>query len=373
MNQMLLVFLVSVVAHHSLAQQEIYEEPGPCFGCVMRNGIGYLPGDTCETYVQCQFTASGVLRAYTNRICGFGTFWDRSILTCNHISSLSCTKDPCAVAGAPATYKSTGNCSEYYQCINKVSTPRTCPEGQSYNDDTRACLDDPSCKTNITDTCDLTAIANEPCYYNQESNGDVYRQPCGPGTTYDQDACGCVLADPSSCPAVCKHIVDIDFNGPEPGEYDNFGAVIDNGVAYFNGNSSVKILRLANADFRKRITILTRYKPEFPATTFEQAVVANGDCNEASTVAIVANGSDTQFVAKSPLRLKQQLTTASSGEWREVVYEIKSNTFTGKDGSATDSQAFVGNLEVTMCAFQVGHGEGYLDFRGWVDYVSLSL
>ncbi|XP_055958021.1 protein PIF [Patella vulgata] len=349
---------------------DVYTDDGPCFGCILRNGIGYLRTSDCDKFLQCQLSL-----AYTVKQCPFGTYWDQSALTCNYIGKVNCPNDVCTAPTPPATYKTSGNCSQYYQCVNGVSHSRTCPEGQSYNAILGYCITDSDCKPEppVPRKCHMTAILNEPCYYNWDVYGVTYKMPCPGGTAYDQSVCGCSTSVHTSCIPVCKPIVHIDFNSAEPGEYGNYGAVIQNGLAYFNGRSSIKIPRLANVDFRDRITIYTRYRAEFPSNTTQQAVVANGDCNEASTIAIVADGQSTEFTAQSVSRSPQTLTTSTSSTWKEVVYKLKSGTFSGKDGLQLDSTPFAGLLQVSQCAFQVGHGEGFNDFRGWVDYVIITL
>ncbi|XP_050407902.1 protein PIF [Patella vulgata] len=347
---------------------------GACRDCAIRNGIGYNPHLECDKFIQCNFVRNGNLAGFEIKQCGFGTFWDQTLLTCNFIGQVHCPNDPC-INGTVSSYKTSGNCAEHYMCTNRVSQAKLCSSGYAYKNG--QCVIDTDCNKdappkNCCLRCKFAAIRNDPCFFNWQTNGRTYKMPCPPGTAYDIDACGCITAAYTSCAAVCKPIVHIDFETAEPGEYDNYGAVRQNGQAYFNGNSSIRILRLSNVDFRSRISIYVKYRPEFPDQTTQQAVVSNSDCDKPSTIAIIANGQSTEFLAKSVSRSAQTLNTNSSTVWKEIVYEIKSGTFSGQDGLQRDVTQFAGLLEVSPCAFQLGHGNRLNSFRGWIEYVIIT-
>ncbi|KAK6192401.1 hypothetical protein SNE40_003874 [Patella caerulea] len=175
---------------------DVVTDDGPCFGCILRNGIGYLPTRDCDKFLQCQLSL-----AFTVKQCPFGTHWDQSALTCNYIGKVNCRNDVCTAPTPPATYKTNGNCSQYYQCVNGLSHTRTCPEGQSYNDVLGYCIPNSDCKPEppVPKACHMTAILNEPCFYNWNVYGLVYKMPCPGGTAYDQSVCACSTSVFTSC------------------------------------------------------------------------------------------------------------------------------------------------------------------------------
>ncbi|KAK6192595.1 hypothetical protein SNE40_004039 [Patella caerulea] len=345
----------------------------------MRNGIGYNPHEECDKFIQCEFKNNQRLLRYHVKQCSFGTFWDQDKLTCNYAGKVACANDRCKKSGVKS-YKTTGNCAQYYECVNGVSHVKRCPTGSSYSSHNN-CVIDATCVSSgtggITEhVCNYKARVNDPCHYDWVDGQRVHIMPCPPGTAYNPGLCRCDTASRTSCsvPATCKPIVDIDFNSAEPGEYDNYGAIIKNGHAYFDGHSNIKILRLANVDFRSKLTIKVSYKPKFPEdVSVTEAVVTNGDCGQDAPIVIANKGHETQFSLENQAKTFSKMSRESVSSWRDVVYQFNHGAFNGIVGTNKVSSAVHGQIMRSQCAFQLGHGTGFSDFRGWIDYITVSM
>ncbi|XP_050409412.1 protein PIF [Patella vulgata] len=323
---------------------------GPCDGCLMWNGIGYNSHQDCDKYIQCEFTDDSFdYYLYSVIQCPFGTFWDQETVTCNHIDQVSCANDECYVYDI-STYTVSDSCSEYYECVDGESKPRRCAPGSSFS--SGSCVVDPDCReTGVgdvnNDTCYTTRIENEPCFYELIVHDFTFKLPCPPGTSYDAAECICTTANFTSCAAPeCLPAVDIDFNSTEQGEYDNYGAYVNytDGTAYFDGDSDIKILRLANVDFRSKIRIEVSYKPEFPDdASVTEAVVSNGDCGKLEVISIASNGDETVFSIENTVsQLSQISLTSTTDDFREVVYELNAGTFSAQVGTNSNTKTFPG-------------------------------
>lgn len=63
---------------------------GVCDDCAMANGVGYNPHpEDCDKFIQCFFGEKGELRAI-DRQCGYGQYWDQTVLTCRKAAEVPC-------------------------------------------------------------------------------------------------------------------------------------------------------------------------------------------------------------------------------------------------------------------------------------------
>ncbi|KAK6192403.1 hypothetical protein SNE40_003875 [Patella caerulea] len=232
------------------------------------------------------------------------------------------------------------------------------------------------------DNCELIEDPINVCVFGQMVHGQQITQNCPVGLRFDKTTCGCTIRSPTCAPAppTCQPMVDIDFETAEPGEYDNFGAVIDTaaGTAYFNGSTSIRILRLSNVDFRKNLAIKVSYRVDYSTPTQrteEEAVVTNGDCGKLSTIEITRTGDDTNLRATTfdaaSTRTTTELVIDTQEDWRDVklFFDKAEAKLFGEVNGDTEEGGFVGPIIRSQCAFQLGRGEGINNFRGWIRYI----
>ncbi|XP_050410598.1 protein PIF-like [Patella vulgata] len=347
----------------------------PCDDCAMVNGIGYNPHEDCDKFIQCEFTTDLTLLRYHVKQCGYGTFWDQDKLICNHIGNVPCDNDPCSTRLDGYKYKTTGNCSQYYRCEDGETLVRHCQPGYFYDTTNSRCSEDPSCNylKPLPPKCYYRERTGDKCHYDWVVGFQTYEDlPCPAGTTFNQARCVCDTEFGTFCSPPCKPIVDIDFNSDEPGEYDNYGATIRNGKAYFNGNAIIRILTLANVDFLSKVNIKVKYSQT--SNSFEtQAVVTNGDCGKQPSISIINQHTNVQFNLADTTNATHNLRVNSYVQAREVEYSLKDKEFTANVNSNTNSKWVADALILrSKCAFQLGHGTGSKNFTGWIDYITVS-
>ncbi|KAK6191869.1 hypothetical protein SNE40_003450 [Patella caerulea] len=351
------------------------QSTNPCDGCKMLNGIGYNPHTDCDKFIQCEFKADLTLLRYHEKQCGYGTYWNQDTLTCDHIGNVACDNDPCRTRGDGFPYKTNGNCSQYYRCQFGKTQVRTCPPLQSYDSYNGYCVADTSCKSPvpIPETCYFREKVNDRCHYNWVVGSQSWQMTCPNGTTFNQAKCVCDTELGTSCNPPCKPIVDIQFDSNDSGEYDNYGAIIQNGQAYFSGNATIRILTLANVDFRSKVKITVRYQNEFYSSQ-GQAVVTNGDCGKESSISIVSKQNSAQFKLKDTTPTTHSLSRNAFGQWRTAVYSLKDGKFTAKVNFLETSKSIPADVGIlrSQCAFLLGQGTGIQNFKGWIDYITVS-
>ncbi|XP_050410803.1 protein PIF [Patella vulgata] len=347
----------------------------PCDGCKMANGIGYNPHTDCDKYIQCEFTTDLTLLQYHVKQCGYGTFWNQDKLTCDHIGNVACDNDPCNTKVDGESYKTNGNCSQYYRCVDSKTQIRQCQPASSYDSFNGYCTVNTSCKSQppIPVDCVFKERTNDRCHYDWVIPSGTVKMPCPGGTTFNQATCLCDTLLGASCYPACKPIVDIHFNADDVGEYDNYGAIIQNGNAYFNGNASIKILTLANVDFRSKINIMVRYRNEF-YTFQEQAVVTNGDCGKQPSISITNRNNNVRFNLQDTTASAHTLDVKSYSQWRVARYLLKDGQFRAKVNrrGSSDSITVEARILRSQCAFILGQGTGFQNFKGWIDYITVS-
>ncbi|XP_050410597.1 protein PIF [Patella vulgata] len=348
----------------------------PCDGCAMVNGIGYNPHTECDKYIQCEFTTDLTLLRYHVKQCGYGTFWNQDKLTCDHIGNVACDNDPCKISPPGSSYKTAGNCAQYYRCVNGKTQVRTCRSGYSYSL-YGYCTTDTSCSHNNADPvgsvyCQFKERTDDKCHYDWVTAIGTYKMACPPGTTFNPVKCSCDTEYGTSCNPLCKPIVDIQFNPSESAEYDNDGALIHNGKAYFNGNAAIRILTLANVDFQSKINIKVRYLVESYSSQ-TQAVVTNGDCGKQPSISIGNRNNNVQFNLEDTTNANHTLVVNSHLKWRTVEYSLDNGVFTARVNSASTRKNIPdAKILRSKCAFQLGYGTGFQNFKGWIDYITVS-
>nr|CCJ09597.1 BSMP protein [Patella vulgata] len=352
----------------------VCNDDGSCSGCIYRNGIGYLPTSDCDKFLQCQLSHPPIIRQ-----CPFGTYWDQSILTCNHRDQVNCTNAPCLGRTDGYRLNVSGNCSQYYECEGEVQKLRACADGFSFDTTIRVCVADENC----TDNCQLIENPSDVCVFGQMVHGQQITQNCPAGMGFNKTTCRCTIDSPG-CGQVsvpCEPLVDIDFQTAEAGEYDNYGAFIDTdaGTAYFNGNTAIRILRLSNVEFRKNLTIKVAYRVDYSTPirrTEEEAVVTNGDCGKPSTIEITRTGNDTNigvvtFDDATSTSTSRKLVIDTQADWREVKFFFNKSQakLLGEVNGISGETNVEGTIIRSQCAFQLGSGEGLANFRGWIKYI----
>nr|QKY77471.1 pedal mucus protein 7 [Patella vulgata] len=386
MANILLVSFVALASVISLTLGQtvvVVNQPGPCFGCVLRNGIGYVVPENpeCDTYLQCQYNQNGDAVGTLHR-CGFGTYWDQDALTCNHIDLVQCIDTRCLGKSDGYRFKVSGKCNEYYECEGETRQKRACNDGFSFNDTTQTCEADQNCIAPQPVGCTLIEDPNNVCVFGQMVDGIQITQNCAQGLGFNVSTCACSILAPSCGPVSvpCEPLVYIDFETAEAGEYDNYGAVIDTaaGTAYFNGSTSIRILRLSNVEFMGNLKIKVSYKVDYSTPirrTNEEAVITNGDCGELATIEITRTGPTTNLRAatfdSTLTRTTTDLSVNTQDDWRDVefFYNKAATKLFGTVNDNTVDKPFNQTIVRSQCAFQVGRGPDLDNFRGWIRYI----
>ncbi|XP_050408471.2 protein PIF [Patella vulgata] len=360
-----------------------------CAGCKMSNGIGYNnhPSD-CHKYVQCFFSADGSVSAFTMS-CSAGLFWDQDGLSCNFAQYVNCTNDPC-VNPNTLFYKTDTNCRQYHSCANKLAKATCCPPISSFNTVSNRCEVDETCE----DLCQGEEVADEEVCYKRAVAGkpDGYQEVhpglgwidrlCAPGTGYSEDGCDCsVLIDAGQVPVAnkeCNPLLNLTFiNGvtDTSGHWnwvENVGVVIENGEAYFDGTSGLRIPRFSNVALGSTFMIKMRYRTE-GTVLGQQALVTNRDCGKPGSLDILLDQTITTFGMRTDggQRTRISITAAPQSQWKELVYRVENGVLSGTINGNTINEDTNGAIGKSECALQIGRGNTYSNFKGYIDYIEV--
>ncbi|ESO83271.1 hypothetical protein LOTGIDRAFT_236718 [Lottia gigantea] len=357
----------------------------------MRNGVGFNSvAGSCQKFIQCIFNLEMLISTIL-KDCPAGLFWDQDKLTCNYASEVDCTEDPC-YSKPDGDIAHPTNCREYYTCFNSVSFEKCCLPGYAFNaaagkcESNSACVD--SCKWgNPEEGCTRREIADKHSY--EQAVGDEWIvMSCPLGALYSQEECKCGIYDedyvntpppPAARDAECKPSVQLSFDSGTYDESGNFnyvqnnGVVVESGVAYFDGQSFLRIPRFANVDFRKTVTIKMKYKLD-GAATGQEALVTNGDCGEKQSIYIVAEQSQTVLgLISADSADEKSATIASSSDWNEVEYKVVDGELISAVNGRQANTIVDGIIKRKHCSLQIGRGDGFDNFKGWIDELSVYL
>ncbi|ESO83272.1 hypothetical protein LOTGIDRAFT_236719 [Lottia gigantea] len=364
-----------------------------CDGCLYKNGV-YLkdhPTD-CNKFLQCNQKYDGSYDVIV-KDCPQGLFWDQDLLLCNYPENTNCTKDPCYTLADFSTYSDIeNNCRQYFKCVNGISYLECCESGYGFDKVTRMCSPSTTCteacpSAYVMDVCDKRAVVGNALVFEQKipSFGWI-RMNCALGTAFNETACYCssfvdvgYLIPVSSGPTpsnVCTPELYLPFDNNTRDQsgngfyVQNNGVVVEDGVAYFDGNSSLRIPRFTNVDFGTKLRITFKYKVDGIRST-PQALVTNSDCGEEGSLYIVSDPDQVTFSTRtdnlnSPL---PALTTLSSSEWNEVEFKYDNGVFTGTVNGASNTQIIMGSIKRNHYALQIGRGDQFSNFKGWIDEV----
>ncbi|XP_061187687.1 uncharacterized protein LOC133195743 [Saccostrea echinata] len=270
------------------------------------------------------------------------------------------------------------NCRIYWKCEGEESKLTCCPKGYAYSALTQSCVQDPKCVDpcgNEGPVCKKRPAIYQPNMYEEliEGYGWVQRS-CPFGRLYNQATCGCTIKQPPR--RVCKVLVHIPF------DYDcidvsgnnirvkNHGVKFTRtGLALFENKAKLvipNIQRKLNSNF----VIKMRYK-EFPS--FEtQGLLSNGDCYTPNTMMVFKNSIRHTYKVYNPYG---QLTSFSIPTnlqpWNEVTFSHDGNVLGGSVNGVQYRKNTNGPLQRTPYGISIGFVDGYRNFQGYMDYVTI--
>ncbi|KAL5006241.1 hypothetical protein ScPMuIL_015047 [Solemya velum] len=362
---------------------------GLCNSCRVINGVGYNSHpDSCDKYVQCHFGQGGeggAIRAIY-RQCPFGTFWKQDILSCVASNKAVCPNDPCQNPSLVTYPYDIVSRRAFWECYNGKSVAMCCPLGQSYRPYI-GCQIDPtsndSCPPQSENpTCDRRAVPVSPTHFEQNMPGFGWvRMPCAPGTKFNPKDCNCTLHVSYNVERVCKPELHIPFDKDCQDHSGrnvyvrNENVIVQNGVGFFNGHSRLLIPRFSNFNSQSDIVIKLRYK-EAPGYMYGstkngvgiESLITNGDCGSPATLIIAKSQNHLHFGLRTAIGNVASFTIGKPNtEWKNVTLIHDRNTLEGRVNSIAEVESNIGQLQDTSCDLQVGHGDHFNNFIGYID------
>ncbi|KAK6184125.1 hypothetical protein SNE40_006652 [Patella caerulea] len=345
----------------------------------MSNGIGYNPHSIdCRKYIQCEFGLNGVITPVV-RECSHGLFWDQDLLNCNYPAAVQCAADPCKNMHSQ-TYKSGGNCREYYGCVNGSSVGQCCAKGNAYV--SGRCVYNQGCNADcsgdaVNTVCDKRSVTgNKRAFEQQLSDYNWIPMPCAPGTAYSPKECRCtILVDSVAIPR-CRRIVYLPFDNDVSdqsgnGNYvENIGVTVSGGSGYFDGKSGLRIPRFANVEFGSKFVIKMTYRKDGVSDT-QEALVSNGDCGKPQTLLIATYKQKTLFGLHPVTGKSRAISVPSTVGWNNIIFKIQDKHLSGSVNGNEARTPYDGDVKRSQCALQIGRGTGLNNFRGYIDEFSV--
>ncbi|KAK6191893.1 hypothetical protein SNE40_003472 [Patella caerulea] len=370
--------------------------PTECDGCRIVNGVGFNSHpDNCNQFVRCISDHEGHISAITQD-CPVGLYWDQSLLVCNYPETMKCTKDPC-YSQPNGALKPSKNCREYYLCNSDVSYLKCCAEGYGFDVSVGMCVINSRCThcsldVPVSKVCELTEVSGDRTSY-RDSNGDI--RSCPAGTGFVLGTCSCSefllnpttpsVAPPTTSEAACDPALYLPFDqdtSDQSGKNNyvhNEGVTVKNGLAYFNGNSGLRIPRFSNMDFSgTNLVIKIRYRPDGPVTS-PQSLVTNADCGTTGPIQLLATSTGTSFKFDTDSS-QFSVPNQNLGDWTDVEFFYENGVLLGTAGSnISDPASIVSNIGTvdtisgaitrSHYALQIGRGDLFDFFKGWMEYV----
>ncbi|XP_052815950.1 protein PIF-like [Mya arenaria] len=100
----------------------------------MKLRVGYKEHPTdCSKYIQCMQNKEGQYVGFV-RDCGYGTYWNPTVLTCILATDTVCKHDLCYQQPDGKRRNGLGNCRGFYECRGSSSIPMCCPFGQYFHE-----------------------------------------------------------------------------------------------------------------------------------------------------------------------------------------------------------------------------------------------
>ncbi|KAK6190895.1 hypothetical protein SNE40_002665 [Patella caerulea] len=367
-------------------------DPSVCEGCLLRNGIGFLSHPTdCEKFFQCS-EVGGTLTAH-EMSCGTGLFWDIKTFGCNYPDAVNCTSDPCRNPGT-TLYKVKDNCRQYRSCVDKSIIPLCCDKGYSFNDLSKSCQPDSSCTdmclgeadSQLNTVCNKRSIAGNGSYFEEDipEIGWMKRR-CAPGAGFNPATCSCtdflsvieattLTPVPNECKATLKlpfdkGVMDESGNG---NWVENIGVVIENGEAYFNGNSGLRIPRFSNVALGSTFMIKMRYRTD-GTVLGQQALVTNRDCDKPGSLSIILDQTTTTFGMRTDggQITEVPVPVGTQSQWKVIEYKLENGVLMGQVDGNTKQMVTSDMIGRSECALQVGRGNTFSNFKGYIDYIEV--
>ncbi|XP_052793992.1 SCO-spondin-like [Mya arenaria] len=256
--------------------------------CKWDNGIGYAsyPGE-CSLFVQCD-SLYGTPKIQK---CPWGLLWSLEMLQCVFPHQSECN----ACADRPGHLHAYQiSCRGYWDCTQLVPVPKCCLPGERFNPFTFACELD--VKGQCNDECNPSDKALEPtvCEFKESSlGGKWYEQkigsvwtprPCGDGTIYSHENCGCIYFYDgiSQKDTVCEPDLLLTFDTLRKDIKRNVGLRVENvtylgdGTAHFDGTAAINDNIFSNAEWGTDVYMYIKFKPEGKGQ--KQGLLHNSGC-----------------------------------------------------------------------------------------------
>ncbi|XP_050408812.1 protein PIF [Patella vulgata] len=371
----------------NIRRRRATDDDALCGGCKMSNGIGYNNHPTdCQKYIQCDFSTEGSVKANEMQ-CPLGLFWDQNGLTCNYPGIVSCVNDPCKNVGT-LFYKISTNCRMYHSCEKRLTAPACCAPNYSFSVVNNQCEPDARCtelcpgeEAEDEPTCNKRSIVGKLSSYEENIPGRGWTErSCAPYTGYRHADCECtidlVVAGAIPVQPACTPIVRLTFDDGQvrdvSGKYNwvqNIAVNVNDGSGYFGVASGLRLPRFSNAPLGPKFMIKMRYRTD-GAVTNRQALVTNRDCGKPGSLAILLDQTTTTFRMRTEdgNTTDIPITVASQSEWRDITYRFDNDVFSGEVDGNTLQKTNIGMIGKSECALQIGRGNTYSNFKGYIDY-----
>ena len=359
-----------------------------CAGCEMINGAGYNkhPSD-CDKFVQCNTNAFHQVVG-TVQQCGFGTYYNPEVLGCVYAKDYDCPEEKCNTLAESSTYKAAGNCRGYWKCEESKSIAYCCEKGFTYEEglgcqENENCTD--SCFNDVEEVmeCKTKPIPKKPAFYQEYVNGHGWiERPCAGGTFYIHANCSCLGHQEyvQVMKQECKPEIYLPFNkntndmSGKNNHITNENVVVEDGSAYFDGNSRLIIPRFTNLENSDSVVIVVKYTSTGTLEAGERrAIVSNSDCHQTPSIMITEDDETVEFGVRTSAEMSYVSATQTKDMDKEIAYVFGDGKLLGMTLEEGNEVEVNGTLRNVHCGLQVGHAGDYKGFQGYVDELTVFL
>ncbi|KAK7449604.1 hypothetical protein BaRGS_00040001, partial [Batillaria attramentaria] len=387
-----------------LNQLGSYVNSDMCDGCDFVHGVGYNPHPSdCTLFVQCRLSSDGHPVVAGVQACPHGLYWNQKKLSCDYRTNVQCVDDICRGYAYKKTKRSGASCRGYWDCSSGTAIAKCCAKGYAYNPVTHRCHYQPgcveSCLSSYTPTSfecpnGMRAVPGDKTKYEVKTGPNTWtRMPCPPTLGFSVGPpCGCNVPLHDDQEQECRPELYLPFTDNDKDqsgrqiEVKNEGVIVQDGKAFFNGESRLIVNRFSNTWFGRTVYVQVRYKAL--ARAARHALVSNGDCQVAPSLAVCVGPDGVDFYGEtqnsalpanftvpfgyhdvSILKLRMQ-----TGEgWQDVLYRLDDDTLTGYVNAEWNSEPAKGVLQSRKRGLIIGSGGGCEDFTGFIDEVIVFL
>nr|KAG5685637.1 hypothetical protein BaRGS_025066 [Batillaria attramentaria] len=243
--------------------------------------------------------------------------------------------DICRGYAYKKTKRSGASCRGYWDCSSGTAIAKCCAKGYAYNPVTHRCHYQPgcveSCLSSYTPTSfecpnGMRAVPGDKTKYEVKTGPNTWtRMPCPPTLGFSVGPpCGCNVPLHDDQEQECRPELYLPFTDNDKDqsgrqiEVKNEGVIVQDGKAFFNGESRLIVNRFSN-------------------TWFGRTVYVQGE------------------------------------GWQDVLYRLDDDTLTGYVNAEWNSEPAKGVLQSRKRGLIIGSGGGCEDFTGFIDEVIVFL